>query len=365
MQVVVIGAGAVGLACARRFSLGGYETLVLESEPTFGSGVSARSSEVIHAGIYYPYGSLKARLCLEGREAIYKYCEARSVPHRQIGKWIVASDDGQLKQLATIRDSAHRNGCGEVDWVDTAQLKRQAPELKCAGALYSPRTGILDSHSFMQNLVADVESAGGTLAYRSPVSQIRILTNGGFKIQLDDDQRTTFDADVVINAAGLAAPQLAARIDGLNALVPQAAYAKGTYFAYSGRVPFPHLVYPVPEKAGLGVHLTFDLNGHARFGPDVEWVGSPEYSIDITRRECFAELIRRYWPNVEPEKLKPAYAGVRPKLGSKESFEKDFVIQDVTVHRVPGLWNLLGIESPGLTASLALADHVFSTHRKM
>jgi L-2-hydroxyglutarate oxidase LhgO len=216
----------------------------------------------------------------------------------------------------------------------------------------------------MQNLVADIEASGGVVAYRSAVSEIRIRARGAFSVQLGGSDDTEISAQIVINAAGLAAPKLASSIDGLKVSIPKPAYAKGNYFAYSGRVPFPHLVYPVPEKAGLGVHLTFDLQGRARFGPDVEWVDSPRYTVDSSRRDKFTESIRRYWPDVDPDKLHPAYAGVRPKLGSRESFEKDFVIHDEKAHQIQGLWNLLGIESPGLTASLALADYVFSTHRK-
>lgn len=342
----------------------GYETLVLDSEATFGTGISARSSEVVHAGIYYPLGSLKARLCIEGREQLYGYCRARGVPHRQIGKWIVASDESRKPELASIRQAAHRNGCAEVDWVDPSLLRRQAPALRCVGALYSPRTGIIDSHVLMQYLVADIESSGGVMAYRAAVSKIRVRARGGFSVQLSGSDDIEISAQMVINAAGLAAPKLALSIDGLKVSIPKAAYAKGNYFAYSGRVPFPHLVYPVPEMAGLGVHLTFDLQGRARFGPDVEWVESPQYTVDLGRRNEFAESIRRYWPDVDPDKLHPAYAGVRPKLGSRESFEKDFVIHDEKVHEIQGLWNLMGIESPGLTASLALADHIFSTHRR-
>jgi L-2-hydroxyglutarate oxidase LhgO len=342
----------------------GHETLVLDSEATFGTGVSARSSEVIHAGIYYPHGSLKARLCIEGREQLYRYCRARGVPHRQIGKWIVATDESQLPELSSILQAAHRNGCTEVDWIDPSLLRRQAPALRCVGALYSPLTGIIDSHVLMQNLVADIEASGGVVAYRSAVSEIRIRARGAFSVQLGGSDDTEISAQIVINAAGLAAPKLASSIDGLKVSIPKPAYAKGNYFAYSGRVPFPHLVYPVPEKAGLGVHLTFDLQGRARFGPDVEWVDSPRYTVDSSRRDKFTESIRRYWPDVDPDKLHPAYAGVRPKLGSRESFEKDFVIHDEKAHQIQGLWNLLGIESPGLTASLALADYVFSTHRK-
>ncbi|MBM4232074.1 MAG: NAD(P)/FAD-dependent oxidoreductase [Gammaproteobacteria bacterium] len=364
VQVVVVGAGVVGLACARRFAMAGYDTLVLEAESTFGTGVSARSSEVIHAGIYYAEGSLKAKLCLEGREALYRYCESRGVAHRQIGKWIVASDENQLSALADLRDTAYKNCCTEVVWVEPAQLKSQAPELRCAGALYSPRTGIVDSHGFMQSLIADIESSGGILAFRSSVREIRIR-NGGFALQLRDTQETTLNARIVINSTGLSAPQLAATVQGLKPSVPSAAFAKGNYFSYSGKVPFPHLVYPVPETGGLGVHLTFDLDGRARFGPDVEWVDSPEYSVNAGRINRFAESIRQYWPAVDAGKLQPAYAGVRPKLGSRESFSKDFVIQDEQMHGIAGLWNLMGIESPGLTASLALAEHVFSTHRKL
>jgi L-2-hydroxyglutarate oxidase LhgO len=365
VDVVVIGAGVVGLACARRFALAGYDTLVLESEATFGTGISSRSSEVVHAGIYYLPDSLKARLCVAGRDSLYAYCASRGINFRKIGKLIVASDEVQLSELAAIRDRAHCNGCTEVDWVDRLNIKRLAPELRCAAALFSPKTGIVDSHNLMLSLVADIESAGGTIAYRTTVRSAASDSRGIIVVRLDNDDETIISTRCLINAAGLNAPRVAAAIEGCSTSIPNVAYAKGSYFTYSGRVPFPHLVYPVPESGGLGVHLTFDLGGGARFGPDVEWVDFPDYTVNANAREKFATSIRKYWPTVDADKLEPGYAGIRPKLGTRECYEKDFVIQDESYHGIPNLWNLLGIESPGLTASLALAEHVFSTHRDL
>lgn len=365
VDVIVVGAGVVGLACARRFSSAGYETLVLESEGSFGKGVSSRSSEVIHAGIFYPEHSLKARLCIQGREDLYAYCESRDISHKQIGKWIVATDENQVKDLIAIRDNAHRNGCVEVDFINRADLKRLAPDLRCTAALFSPRTGIIDSHGLMQSFVADIESFNGAIAYRSKMRSAAPTTWGGFVVVLDDPEGTTIETRLLINSAGLSAPQVANSIEGFSVAIPKAGYAKGHYFTYSGRVPFPRLVYPVPEAAGLGIHLTYDLAGKARFGPDVEWVESPDYAVRLDLRDKFAAAIKKYWPNVDAERLQPAYAGVRPKLLRGSAFEKDFVVQGEAHHGIPNLWNLLGIESPGLTASLALAEYVFSTHRNL
>jgi len=365
VDVIVIGAGVVGLSCARRFSMAGYETLVLESEESFGTGVSARSSEVIHAGIYYPERSLKATLCFEGRESLYAYCESRKIAYRQIGKWIVATNEKQVNELIAIRDNAHRNGCIEVDWVDRLEMKRLATELRCEAALFSPRTGIVDSHGLMHSLVADIESFNGTVAYRSKVLSVELSSPRHFVVRVGDLEKTKIVTRILINAAGLNAPLVATTIEGLSTSIPQAAYAKGSYFTYSGHVPFSRLVYPVPEAAGLGVHLTFDLAGKARFGPDVEWVELPDYAVNEASRDRFAAAIRQYWPAVDAKKLQPGYAGVRPKLRTRDLLVKDFVVQDESQHGIPNLWNLLGIESPGLTSSLALAEHVFSTHRKL
>ncbi|MCG2576259.1 NAD(P)/FAD-dependent oxidoreductase [Dechloromonas sp. XY25] len=356
-DAVVVGAGVVGLACARRLARLGLHTVLLEREKGIGRGISSRSSEVIHAGLYYPAGSLKSRLCQRGAERIYRYCERKSVAHRRVGKFVVATRREQEGKLEAIVSHARDNRC-RVAMISGKEARRQEPELACVAALSSPDTGILDSHGLMDALLADYESVGGILARCSAVKRGWFEARGTV-VELDDEKSTRVSSRFLVNAAGLDAPLVAANLLGFPIdHVPECYFAKGNYFVLTGRSPFSRLIYPMPEPGGLGIHLTLDLQGRARFGPDVEWVDAISYSVDIERRRKFCTAIRSYWPNCNKERLVPAYAGIRPKLGSRENVAEDFVIQDASVHGFPGLVNLFGIESPGLTSCLVIADEV-------
>jgi len=356
VDAVVIGAGLVGLAVARRLATAGREVVVLEAEDAIGTHTSSRNSEVIHAGIYYPQGSLKARACVEGRQRLYDYCAERGVPHQRCGKLIVATDPAQLAELEGIRQHAHANGVTDVVRVSAAQARALEPELRCVAALHSPSTGIVDSHALMLFYLSDAERAGAMLALKSTLEN-GVVRRGGIELHVAGAEPIL--ALQVVNSAGLRAPSLAQRIDGFPAeLAPPELYAKGNYYTLSVPSPFSRLVYPVPEPGGLGVHVTLDLGGRARFGPDVEWVDSIDYTVDPSRAERFYAAIRRYWPRLPDGALEPGYAGIRPKISAKGSHAADFIVQGPRAHGVPGLVNLFGIESPGLTASLPLADAV-------
>lgn len=360
VDALVVGAGVVGLACARRLACAGLETIVVESERQFGQGISSRNSEVIHAGLYYATGSLKAKLCRAGRDLLYSYCESRAIPHRRVGKWVVASSEAQLDALEKIAFRAQANGCEEVSLIEGGYARKLEPQLRCVAALASPCTGIVDSHALMTALLGDFENAGGTLAVCSSVKSGAIEADS-ISLQICGQESTSIKATYVVNAAGLSAPVVAGSIAGFpQELVPSRCYAKGSYFTLSGRSPFQRLIYPVPEAGGLGVHLTLDLQGQARFGPDVEWIDVPEYSVDSGKIYKFYEAITSYWPECDFGKLQPGYSGVRPKLGTRVAFADDFVIQSSDVHGVPGLVNLFGIESPGLTSCLSIAEEVAS-----
>jgi L-2-hydroxyglutarate oxidase LhgO len=360
---IVIGAGVVGLAVARGFALQGLQVLVLESEPAFGTGISSRNSEVVHAGIYYPARSLKARLCVEGRQLLYGYCETRGVPFRRCGKLLVATSAQEEATLDGIAAQAAANGVADLRRLSRAEAMALEPELDCVAALHSPSTGIVDSHALMLALLGDVENAGGLLALRSPVAHADCSATrkeGAIIVTTEDGSEVA--ASIVVNAAGLHAPALARRFAGFDeALAPPAYFAKGSYFTLAGRAPFSRLVYPVPAKAGLGVHLTLDMGGQARFGPDVEWVDSPHaLAVDPARGDAFYAEVRRYWPALPDGALQPAYAGIRPKIAPQGAPAADFCIQGPATHGVPGLVHLFGIESPGLTSALAIANEVLS-----
>lgn len=358
VDTIVIGAGVVGLAVARALALGGREVLVLEAEGSFGTQTSARNSEVIHAGLYYPRGSLKARLCVQGRQALYDYCASHGVAHQRRGKLIVATRDEQIGALERIGAAAAANGVHDLRRLDAAQARAREPALRCVAALESPSTGIIDSHGLMLALLGDLESAGGLVAVRSPVLSGRILADG-ILLRVGGDEPMELIARRVVNCAGLHAQAVAAALDGLPPdSIPAGRYAKGNYYALSGKAPFSRLIYPVPEPGGLGVHLTLDLGGQARFGPDVEWIDAIDYTVDPARADGFYAAIRRYWPDLRDGALRPDYAGIRPKLAVPAGQNADFLIQDARTHGVPGLVNLYGIESPGLTACLAIADEV-------
>jgi L-2-hydroxyglutarate oxidase LhgO len=356
VDVAVIGAGAIGLAVARALAMQGREVMILEAETAFGTGTSARNSEVIHAGIYYPHGSLKARLCVAGRGLLYDYCEARGIPHRRCGKLIVATSEAQLGELSRIRAAAAANSV-ELDALSGEQARRLEPELACVGALNSPATGIIDSHAYMLALLGDAEAHGATLACGSRV-KFAELHGGSIEVHLAESD-ASLRASLMINCAGLDAPRLSRSIKGFPPdHVPRAWLAKGNYFTLSGRSPFQRLVYPVPEPGGLGIHLTLDLAGRARFGPDVQWIDALDYNVDATRAERFYPAIRTYWPGLPQGSLQPAYAGIRPKISGPGEPAADFRIEGPETHGVRGVINLFGIESPGLTASLAIADRV-------
>lgn len=359
IENLVIGAGVVGLACARQIALSGQECLVLEAKECFGAGVSSRNSEVIHAGMYYPTGSLKAKLCVRGRHLLYEYCKTKSIKHRKIGKIIVATSDLQLSRLAIIKKQAKLNKVDGVSYLSSKEVSTLEPEVVCLGALYSEETGILDSHSFMTSLLADYESLGGLMAYRCPVIELKI-SNGGITATAGIEEVTTIKARKIINASGHSAPKILMQSPGFSKdLIPNQWYAKGNYFSLSGRQPFNHLIYPIPEDAGLGVHATIDLNGRCRFGPDVQWVENEfDFHVDRERLDIFFDAISQYWPGIARNKLMPDYAGIRPKIHGPGSQMPDFLIQSSKDHGIDGLINLLGIESPGLTASLAIAEYV-------
>jgi L-2-hydroxyglutarate oxidase LhgO len=355
VDAVVIGAGIVGLAVARELAMAGREVVILEAEDAIGTHTSSRNSEVIHAGIYYPKGSLKARACVAGKHLLYEYCAAHGVPHRRCGKLIVATDQAQLEELGAIRSKAHANGVTDVDWIAKEEVAKMEPELFCVGALHSPSTGIIDSHALMLAYLGDAEEHGAMLALKTPLLGGEVSTDG---IVLHTNEMT-IKTSVLVNSAGLRAPSVAKSIEGYpRQMAPGEFYAKGNYYSLTRRSPFSRLVYPVPEPGGLGVHVTLDMGGQARFGPDVEWVDRISYDVDPRRAERFYAAIRRYWPGLPDGALAPGYSGIRPKTAGPKEPAPDFEIQGPKQHGVPGLVQMFGIESPGLTASLALAKAV-------
>jgi L-2-hydroxyglutarate oxidase LhgO len=364
VDAVVVGAGVIGLACARELALAGRETIVVESTDGIGNGTSSRNSEVIHAGLYDAPGSLKATFCVAGRRLLYPYCEAHGVGHRRCGKLVVAASAAQVDALREIEVRALANGVEGLRWLSGAEARALEPALKAEAALLSTVTGIIDSHSLMLAYLGDVERAGGALVVRSPV-QGATVTSDGIVLRVGGDEPIELLAGAVVNSGGLFAQSLARRIDGLDAsTIPRERFAKGNYYALTARSPFTRLIYPVPEPGGLGVHLTLDLAGQARFGPDVEWLepglapDAIDYAVDPARGERFEGAIRRWWPGLPEHALAPAYSGVRPKLANPGEPARDFVLQGPDAHGVAGLVNLYGIESPGLTASLAIAAAV-------
>ncbi len=358
LDAVVIGAGVVGLAVARALAMSGREVVIVEAEDAIGTHTSSRNSEVIHAGIYYPKDSLKARSCVAGKEMLYEYCVLHGVPHRRCGKLIVAADESQLKELKAIQEKAHANGVTDVVWMTSEQALALEPELRCVAALYSPSTGIIDSHALMLAYLGDAGQHGAMLALKSELIGGDV-TSDGIVVHVGGAEAMTIKTTLLVNSAGLKAPSVARSIEGYEKqLAPRELYAKGNYYSLTQRSPFSRLVYPIPEPGGLGVHVTLDMGGQARFGPDVEWVERIGYDVDPRRADRFYAAIRRYWPALPDGALAPGYSGIRPKTAGPGEPAPDFEVQGPRAHGVPGLVNLFGIESPGLTASLALAQAV-------
>lgn len=364
VDCIVVGAGVVGLAVARALALQGREVVVLEVADAIGSATSARNSEVIHAGLYYTPGSLKARLCVAGRERLYAYAAERGIPHRRCGKLIVATEPGQEAALQALLDRADACGVHDLAELSAAQALALEPALRCSVALLSPSTGIVDSHALMLALRGEAEDHGALLALKSPVQRMQALPGGGLEVSVGGDEPMTVQARTVVNAAGLHAQALALRTEGLASdQVPPSHWARGHYFSLPGRPAFQRLIYPLPVPGGLGIHVTLDLAGQLRFGPDVQWVqttplGAEDYAVDPALTPAFEQAIRRYWPGLPAGRLQPAYAGLRPKPHAPGEPAADFIVSGPAQHGVAGLVNLFGIESPGLTAAIVLGEHV-------
>lgn len=358
VDCAVIGAGVVGLAIARELALAGREVIVLEAEGSIGTHTSSRNSEVIHAGIYYAKGSLKARLCVEGRQMLYAYCAERGIAHRRIGKIVVATEASEVDAVRSYVAKAQRNGVTDLRWLGIDELREMEPEVRCVAGFLSPSTGIVDSHALMLSLLGDATNRGAAIAFHSPV-EAGELRDGRILLRVGGAEPTMLDCACVVNSAGLFAPGVARSIEGFpQERVPPQLFAKAHYYTLAGRSPFRRLVYPVATDWFLGVHVTLDMAGQARFGPDITWVDGVDYGFDDSRAPLFYEAIRRYYPGLRDGMLQPAYTGIRPKITGPNQPAADFLIQGPLDHRVPGLVNLFGIESPGLTASMAIARRV-------
>ncbi|GAA0596465.1 NAD(P)/FAD-dependent oxidoreductase [Caenispirillum bisanense] len=358
MDCVVIGAGVVGLAVARTLALRGREVIMLEAEDAIGTITSSRNSEVIHAGVYYPTGSLKARLCVRGNRMLYDYCDARAVPYVNCTKLIVACSDDEVAALKALQAKSAENGC-RLDWMEAREAMALEPALHCVGALHSPTTGIVDSHSLMVSLRGELEDHGGMIAFKSPVTGGEVVDGGRVRLEVGGAEPMAIEAGLVVNCAGLGAQAVARAIRGLDpATVPPLHYCKGNYFTMTGKAPFSRLIYPLPTAASLGLHYTRDMAGQGRFGPDVEWIDSLDYSVDPRRADSFYASIRRYWPDVQDGQLHASYSGIRPKIQAQGEPTRDFDIQSPATTGVAGYCALYGIESPGLTSCLAIADYV-------
>lgn len=360
MQVLVIGAGVVGLAVARAVARRGHDVVVAEAENAIGTGVSARNSEVIHGGMYYPTGSLRSRHCVNGRRLLYDFCASHGVPHRKCGKLIVATDAAELTKIESIAAQGKINDVEGLAPITAAAARALEPNLACVGALHSPETGIIDAHAYMLALRGDLEDAGGAIAFNTPVLAA-VRKDGQWLVSFGGDEAGDMAFDAIVNCAGLGAQKVArAMVDYPAERVPKQVLAKGNYFTFTGKPAFTRLIYPVPSPGGLGVHVTLDLAGRMRFGPDVEWIEREYYPVDPKRAEIFYDRIRTYWPAMPEGALAPDYAGIRPKLTGPGEPAADFMIDAPTQHGLPGLVQLFGIESPGLTSSLSLGDEVAS-----
>jgi len=358
VDCVVIGAGVVGLAIARELAMTGREVIVVEAAEAIGTHTSSRNSEVIHAGLYYPKDSLKARLCVAGKHKLYAYCAERGIPHQRIGKVVVAAEEAEIPTVRSYIDKAAANGVTDLQWLTAEALRELEPEVRCVAGFLSPSTGIIDSHALMLALQGDAENHGSAVVFHSPVES-GAVTGEGIVLNIGGAEPMTLSCTTVVNSAGLFAPNVARSITGIpSQSIPPQYFAKAHYYTLSGRSPFRRLVYPVATNAFLGVHVTLDLGGQARFGPDVCWVEKLDYDFDHSREPLFYEAIRRYYPGLQDGALQPGYTGIRPKISGPKEPAADFMIQGPEEHGVPGLINLYGIESPGLTASIAIGEHV-------
>ena len=364
-DLLIIGAGAVGLAIARKAALAGRDVILVESNDSFGMETSSRNSEVIHAGIYYPDDSLKGQLCVKGAMAMYEFCEARGITTKNYGKLIVATDDSQIEGLEALKEKGERNNVPGLEIISGETLSQKEPNLKAVAALYSPLTGVVDSHGYMVQLEAEAENAGAIIAYQSrfvSAHQSAHQSANGYDVVIDGQgEEMTLSCRQIINAAGHGSFQVSRNIDAMNdASIPPHYIAKGQYFTTTKKPPFSHLIYPMPSGGGLGIHLTIDTQGGARFGPDIQWVDDMDYSVDPNDRDKFHQLVSSYWPDLEPEDLVPAWAGMRPKIYDNGKVFQDFTIHQQSEHGAEGVVALYAIDSPGLTSSLALADHVMA-----
>jgi len=358
VECTVVGAGAIGLAVARALALSGREVIVLEAAASVGAEISSRNSGVIHAGIYYPNGSVKARVCIAGKRALYDFCDSHGVPYRRCGKLLVATEKSQLPALESLQRLARGNGVDDLKYLGPEAANALEPEVACAGAVLSPSTGILDVHAYLLALQGDAETHGAAVAFNTKMARGHIFDRG-VVLETEGEDPMQFSSRVLVNCAGLGAQRVARTLDGFPASgIPPLYLAKGNYFSLSGRSPFRHLIYPMPDGAWLGVHSTLDMGGRCRFGPDIRWVDELDYDVDVSRLDAFYAAIRRYWPGLPDGALQPDYTGIRPKLYAKGEPARDFCIQGPEDHGVPGIIHLFGIESPGLTASLAIAEEV-------
>ena len=358
-DIIVVGAGVIGLAIGRALARTGYETIVLEREAAFGTHTSSRNSEVVHAGIYYPTNSLKARFCVEGRRKLYKFSEMHGVTFRKYGKVISTSREQDLGRLHAIYQQGLVNGVEGLEILDGHEVQGKVPEICSVGGIWSPETGVINSHQLMLSLVGDFEDAGGSIAYRAPVLKSQRV-NDCHRVTVDDKDQTQLTARIIINCAGLWSTYVAQSMQEMEKhFIPKPRYAKGAYFSYAAPTQFQHLVYPLPFVGGLGIHLTLDVSGAAKFGPDVEWFDQiPDYNVQGLSKSKFLQAIREYWPGVDPDRLVPAYSGIRPKLCWADGNEEDFVISGPETHGIEGAYHMFGFESPGLTSCLAIADYV-------
>ncbi len=361
VEAIIVGAGVVGLAIARQLSQQLPNVLVVDQHADIGQETSSRNSEVIHAGLYYPTESLKAKYCVAGKQKLYDYCLSRNIPHQQLGKLLVAQSEDEIHYLERLLQVANNNGVNDLQWLSKQQLMLCEPQVSAKLALSSPSTGIIDVHSYMQSLLADVELNQGMFVGKTKVLTVE-PSNIGFKVKLDSQgQHSQLTCRYLINAAGLHATTLAKNIANLSALhIPKLNYCRGHYFSYQGKSPFKRLIYPIPSANGLGIHASLDIGGQLKFGPDTQYVDELTYEVSPDLKDKFVKAITAYFPSLEPHRLQPAYAGIRPKLQGENDGFKDFVIQGEAVHGIKGLVNLFGIDSPGLTSSLAIADNVMS-----